>query len=140
MKRAILMVGAIVLTTAASWLPANAAMSRHSPRLVGCNESGPVRPRYYNPICNDGNWTVIKLRWSRWSGTARGSGRFYTNNCVPSCAHGKVRLYDVDLSAWRVRAGHYTRLQYRFPHRKPPHFSRSWTIKYYAGRWHGRVV
>lgn len=139
-RQVILAAGMIALTMTASTQPASAAPVRHAAHLIGCNESGPVKPGYYNPICNDGAWTVIKLHWSRWSASARGSGKFYTNTCVPDCQHGKVRLYDVDLSAWRVRAGHYTRLNYRFAHRKPRGFPRSWTIRYYAGRWHGKVV
>lgn len=114
-------------------------MNRAVPRLVGCDGAS-VRPARYNPICNDGDWTVIRLHWSRWSDSARGNGEFYTHTCVPSCAQGKVRLYDVDVSAWRARNGDYTRFRYHFPRSVPQGFSRSWTIAYYANRWHGKVV
>lgn len=57
-------VASMMLTTGA------AAATPGPPHLAGCNESGDIRPRWYNPICNDGAWTVIKPRWSRWSGSA----------------------------------------------------------------------
>lgn len=57
-----------------------------------------------------------------------------------ACARGKVRLFDVNVRAWRIRHGHYTRFRYAFPRRVPRGLPRSWTIRYYAGRWHGRVV
>jgi hypothetical protein len=111
-----------------------------APHLVGCDTSDSVRPSLYNPICNDGAWTVIHLSWFRWAQAAEGRGEFYTHTCVPSCAQGTVRLYRVRLSAWRARAGDYTRLRYYFPDRVPAGFSRSWTIAYYGHQWHGRVV
>ena len=125
---------------AATTSPQAPAAKASTPHLVGCNESSSVRPTRYNPICNDGAWTVIRLRWSSWSGSAEGRGEFYTHTCVPNCASGKVQLYSVDVSAWRVRGGDYTRFRYYFPHSVPRGFSRSWTIEYYNHRWHGKVV
>ena len=112
-----------------------------APHLVGCNESSDVRPTRFNPICNDGADTVIKLHWSVWSGSAAlGTGEFYTHSCVPNCANGTVRLYAVDVSAWRLRSGDYTRFKYHFTHSVPRGLSRTWTIEYYAHNWHGKVV
>ncbi len=135
---AVVAVGVMLAGCAAA--AAGAVGAAAAPHLVGCNESSSVRPDHYNPICNDGAWTVVHLRWSRWSGTARGTGKFYTHNCVPDCAHGKVRLYDVDVIAWRVRVGDYTRFRYDFTRSVPRTFPHSWTIRYYGGHWHGRVV
>jgi hypothetical protein len=123
--------------TTSSQIPAAKATAAH---LVGCNESSGIRPTNYNPICNDGAGTVILLHWSSWSGSAEGQGELYTHTCVPSCASGTVRLYSVDVSAWRVVSGDYTRFRYYFPHSVPPGFSRSWTIEYYNHRWNGKVV
>ena len=111
-----------------------------APRLVGCNESSPVRPTRFNPICNDGAYTVVDLRWSAWSGSAEGAGEFYTRSCVPTCAKGKVTLYPVRVSAWRVQSGDYTRFSYSFARSVPAGFSRSWTIDYNLRRWSGKVV
>ena len=65
--------------------------------------------------------------------------QFYTHSCVPTCAKGTVTLYPVNVSAWRVRSGDYTRFSYSFTHGVPSGFGRSWTIDY-NGRWSGRVV
>ena len=141
--------GAAMITCTAVLAPAAAlaavspeatATTASAPHLIGCNESSRVRPARFNPICNDGAGTVIRLHWPEWSGSAQGTGEFYTKTCVPSCAKGTVKLYDVSVSAWRVRSGDYTRLLYYFPHREPPGLSRSWTIEYYAHRWQGKVV
>jgi hypothetical protein len=126
---------------AATASPQAPAAKAAAPHLVGCNESSSVRPTRFNPICNDGADTVIDLHWSAWSGSAaKGTGKFYTNTCVPTCAKGKVRLYPVNVSAWRVRSDDYTRFRYSFPHSVPRGLSRSLTISYYAHHWHGKVV
>jgi hypothetical protein len=123
-----------VLATA----PASAvAAARPVPHLVGCNETSKVRPRVFNPVCDDGRGTVLRLHWSRWSLSARGRGWFYTNNCVPSCARGRVRLYDVRVTAWRVRRGDYTRFHYHFTRRVPHGLPRHWTMRYSGGMWRG---
>jgi hypothetical protein len=127
---------AALATSVSVQAPAAKAARAH---LVGCDGSV-VRPTVYNPICNDGAGSVIKLHWSRWSGSAAGRGEFFTHTCVPSCATGQVYLHRVDVTAWRVRHGDYTRFRYSFPHSVPRGFSRSWTIKYYFHHWHGRVV
>jgi hypothetical protein len=119
------LVAAAVGSVAATAGTASAA----APHLRGC-ERGTVRPASYNPICTDGSYTVIPLRWQRWSGTAAGSGEFYTH----------TRDYPVHVQAWRVRDGNYTRFRYQFTQRVPRHFPRSWAIRYRSGRWHGFVV
>jgi hypothetical protein len=103
--------------------------SASAPRLHGC-ERGSVRPAAFNPICNDGSDTVIGLRWSKWSGNADGGGQFYTH----------MGDYPVHVMAWRVRGGSYTRFRYQFSRHVPQSFPRTWTIRYYAGNWHGLVV
>ena len=121
---------ACVAVTAAPGVAMAAAKPASGPRLAGCNESSAVRPTRYNPICNDGAYTVISLHWARWARTAVGLGKFYD--------HG--RLYPVELTAWRVSRGDYTRLRYDFPLRVPAGFKRAWTIRYDGHAWHGRVV
>jgi opacity protein-like surface antigen len=127
--------------SAATASPQAPAAKAPAPHLVGCNESGRVRPTRFNPICNDGAYTVVGLHWSAWSDSAaRGAGEFYTRSCVPTCAKGTVKLYPVNVSAWRVRSGDYTRFSYSFTRGVPSGFSRSWTIDDNGGRWSGRVV
>ena len=137
---AAVMAGAAALTPAAALAAPAVAAASVAPHLVGCDPADAVRPAGYNPICNDGAGTVIKLRWSRWAGTAAGTGEFYTHSCVPSCASGKVTLYRVSLGASRVRGGDYTRLRYTFPGRVPAGLSRSFVLRYTGHQWHGHVV
>jgi hypothetical protein len=117
--------------------PASASTIR--PHLVGCGKTT-VRPGTYNPVCNDGAGTVVGLHWSAWSATAQGSGEFLTHTCVPDCARGAVRVYPVALRASSAQHGDYTRLRYTFSRGVPAGFARSWTIDFYAGSWHGKVV
>jgi hypothetical protein len=78
---------------------------------------------------------------SAWStSAAKGAGEFYTHSCVPTCAEGKVTLYPVSVSVWRVRSGDYTRFSYSFTRGVPSGFSRSWAIDYNGRRWSGKVV
>jgi hypothetical protein len=50
--------------SAATASPQAPAAKAPAPHLVGCNESGPVRPTRFNPICDDGAYTVVDLHWS----------------------------------------------------------------------------
>src|SRR6202050_2383795 len=104
---AALVPAAVIAATTSPQAPAAKATAPH---LVGCNESSSVRPTSYNPICNDGAGTVIRLQWPSWSGSAEGRGEIFTQTCVPNCASGKVQTYSVDVSAWRGRGGGYTRV------------------------------
>jgi hypothetical protein len=136
---AIVLSFAAMLTAAAAPVAALPGHPATSPRLHDC--AGPaVRPSVYNPICNDGAWSVVAVHWSSWGATARGSGLFLVHDCSPNCGQGKVTLYPVDLSASRVQGGDYTRLAYYFPRHVPRGFPRGWVISYYGGSWHGRVI
>ena len=125
-------IGMAVLAAAmlGSTLVVAGTASASAPHLRGCAESGPVRPAQFNPICNDGSYTVIGLRWPTWSATAEGSGEFYTHQGD----------YPIHVMAWRIRNGTYTRFRYQFTHHVPRNFPRGWTIRYSSGRWHGLVV
>ncbi|HEV2375422.1 MAG TPA: hypothetical protein VGS19_25080 [Streptosporangiaceae bacterium] len=107
-----------------------AAAAAPVPRLRGCNESSLVRPTWFNPICNDGSYTVQSLHWAEWSAAANGSGQFYTHKGD----------YPINVMAWRWHRCNYTRFRYQFTRHVPAGFPRSWTIRYYSGRWHGLVV
>jgi hypothetical protein len=137
---AAVMAGAAALAPAAALAAPAAADAASAPHLAGCSPAASVRPASYNPICTDGQGTVTRLHWSRWAGTALGTGEFYTHSCVPSCAAGKVTLYRADLGASRIRGGDYTRLRYTFPGRVPAGLHRSFVITYSGHQWHGQVV
>jgi hypothetical protein len=122
-----------ILTAGAA--PVAALPAQASPRLAGC--SGHVlRPADYSPVCNGGDGTLIKLRWSSWGGTASGTGQFLGHQCVPMCAYGALTLYPVDVSAWRVQGGVYTRFEYRFTGKTPLGLARDWILTYSGGLWH----
>jgi hypothetical protein len=127
-----------ILSVVAS--PVDALPGPVVPRLAGC-AGHVVRPAQFDPICNDGNGTVIRLRWSSWGEVATGHGKFYTRQCGKGgCTSAPtVTLYPVDVLAWRVQGGSYSRLQYYFPHRRPSWAPREWVITYSGGSWHGKV-
>jgi hypothetical protein len=128
---------AVMLSALAA--PVAATPAQGGPRLDGC--SGPaVRPSDFNPVCNDGEGTVIHLRWSSWGTSASGVGEFYSHRCVPDCALGAITLYPVDVSAWRVQDGVFTRFEYRFTGRVPNGLPHEWLLSFYSGLWHGRIV
>jgi len=111
------------------------------PRLAGCNGLS-HRPSHYDPICNDGNGTVVHLHWSTWGTTATGRGEFYTRQCGKGgCVSGPptVILYPVNVTASRVRGGDYTRFRFSFPGQKPAWAARSWVIAYSGDSWHGKA-
>ena len=137
---AIVLTFAGILTAGAAPVAALPGSPVAGPRLVGCN--GPVvRPSQYDPICNDGTGSVVHLRWSSWGTSAVGRGDFYPRQCGKGgCVSAPtVTLYQVNVKAWRVQSGHYTRFEFSFPHQKPAWAPRSWVIAYSSGSWHGKV-
>jgi hypothetical protein len=61
------------------------------------------------------------IRWKRWaSARSTGVGLLWVDNCVPSCASGKLRSRPVSIQATRVVHRRYTRLLliYRFGSRR----------------------
>jgi hypothetical protein len=120
-----------LLAAAAS--PVDALPGPVIPRLAVC-AGLQVRPAGFNSSCNDSSRTVIKLHWSTWGEVATGHGKLYTRS-----AQGAVTLYPVDVLAWRVQGGSYSRFQYYFPHRRPSWAPREWAITYSGGSWHGKV-
>jgi hypothetical protein len=134
---AIIFTFAGILTAAAA--PVAASPGHVAARLSSC--SGPVaRPSSYDPICNDGAGTIVKLHWSSWGSTASGRGEFFSRRCALDCPVSVIVVYQVAVSAWRVEDGMYTRLEYHFTGRVPNGLPRAWVLSFYNGRWHGRTV
>lgn len=53
-----------------------------------------------------------RIHWTRWDFVrASGNGLLWINTCIPNCARGTYHPHTIHLSAYRVRAGRYTRLQ-----------------------------
>jgi hypothetical protein len=110
---------------AASALVASALGASPPPVLGGCPSGLLVRPSSIG-FCGDGNFNLIRLRWSRW--TAKGaaaSGVAYENDCSPFCADGHFHNYDVTVALGRPRrcSDHrieFTRLYYEYVRSRPP--------------------
>ncbi len=83
-----------------------ALQTSHPPRTVSpavsatvvfdCGGGAQVKPRTLVLACADAGDTLVRLRWRSWgeaSATARGALSELT--CVPNCAAGGIRLYQV---------------------------------------------
>lgn len=56
-----------------------------------------------------------KIRWTKFRRSgARGDGRIFINDCVPTCADGTFSNWRAAIRARRVRKGRYTRLSARY--------------------------
>lgn len=55
----------------------------------------------------DGTHFITHLEWSRWqSSGAQAVGRYYVDDCVPSCAAGRYSVYRVTMLLSRVLSRH----------------------------------
>jgi hypothetical protein len=124
-----------ILTAGAA--PVAALPAQASPRLAGCS-GHLLRPSDYSPACNGRDGTFTKVHWSSWGATASGTALYSSaRQCVPMCAYGTFTLYPVDVSAWRIQGGVYTRFEYRFTGKSPMGLARDWVLSYSGGLWHG---
>jgi hypothetical protein len=56
--------------------------------------------------------TVTGIKWSIWnSAIARGIGSWAANNCVPTCARGKVNNYTATVTLTNPSRGQFHTLQ-----------------------------
>ncbi len=79
--------------------------------IYDCSTTSSVAPSSMVLTCADANTLVKNLRWSGWgqpTATATGVGSW--NDCTPDCASGKWKSAPVTISAYRIRHGHYTRV------------------------------
>ncbi|MBW4076970.1 MAG: hypothetical protein HIU84_00345 [Acidobacteria bacterium] len=79
--------------------------------IYDCSTTSSVAPSSMVLTCADANTLVKNLRWSGWgepTATATGLGSW--NDCTPNCASGKWKSAPVTISAYRIRHGHYTRV------------------------------
>ena len=105
--------------------------------IPGCGGSDRARfkPTTVYVLCGDGNFRVTNLRWRSWTRTsATGRGTAKVNNCMPSCADGKIESYKSKLVASRPKTcpngkREFVRLTYSFPDEKPAGARRSGTLR-----------
>jgi hypothetical protein len=116
-------------------LATGASASTTLPSFYGCHDTGAViRPKTIVLACNDGNFQITRLIWSRWANIAAvAKGAAHVNDCLPNCAAGKFHIYrgvHVVLSRPRSCSGHlrlFTRISVKFTKHKPdgvPRYSR----------------
>jgi hypothetical protein len=79
--------------------------------LYDCSTNAVVEPSLVILSCADANSELTNLRWTHWGdATAYASGTAAWNDCTPTCVAGKWQSAPIDVYAYRIRNGHYTRL------------------------------
>lgn len=69
--------------------------------VIDCQGAPVARPGTFPLACADDGDQLNALHWTSWSpGYATGTGIQAMNDCVPSCADGKVRDYPVRVILW----------------------------------------
>ena len=85
------------------------------------------------------NGYIKNVRWSRWpndGSSARGKGKYLVNYCVPNCAQGKSRFFNVSITLSKPvscsRFGEFIwwRLGWRYSGAKPEGAPRSYKLSY----------
>ncbi len=95
--------------------------------LLGCNNDAEVAPSGISN-CGDGAVGLTGLHWTSWTPhLASGYGRYFLNDCTPTCAGGHFHTYPALVDLWGSAAvsGHpaerkYTRMTLVFTGTRPP--------------------
>jgi hypothetical protein len=105
--------------------PATLILSPDGSAILGRLPNWVGRPggrRYIGPDRGSLNWQWWTPKQAEQAGYGRRIGAYaygilWNNDCKPDCATGTYYASDAELTAWRVRDGHYTRegLQYTNP-------------------------
>lgn len=100
-----------VLAAGAALLSWHDSSAVRSTAIYDCSNQNLVTPSYFVLSCADANSALKNLHWTDWNQpTAYATGTATWNNCTPDCAGGKWLSAPVSVYAYRVRDGHYTRL------------------------------
>ena len=124
MKQLVLTVMAVVVLAAFGVAVADGASHVRIPGCGGTNRAA-YKPDKVIVACGDGNFVVVNLEWSKWTGKAAGGqGTGKVNDCMPNCAQGTFRSYKVKLIASNpVTCSNgkreFGRLAYYFRHKHP---------------------
>ena len=124
MKRLVLTSVSMVVLAA---LGATVAFGASHVRIPGCGgtDRAAYKPDKVIVACGDGNFFVVSLEWSKWTGkAASGAGTGKVNDCMPNCAQGTFRSYAVKLIATTpvmCSSGkrEFSRLAFYFRHKHP---------------------
>jgi hypothetical protein len=124
MKQLVLTVMAVVVLGAFGVAVADGASHVRIPGCGGSDKAA-YKPEKVIVACGDGNFYVVKLDWSKWTGrAASGNGVGKLNDCMPNCAQGQFRSYKVKLIASKpVTCSNgkreFSRLAFYFRHKHP---------------------
>src|ERR1700689_4208404 len=79
--------------------------------IYDCTNHGLVTPSNFDLACADANSQLKNLHWTDWGkSTAYATGTASWNDCTPNCAGGTWHSTHIAVYAYRVRDGHYTRI------------------------------
>jgi hypothetical protein len=79
--------------------------------MYDCNSQGLVAPSNFVLTCADANTLLKNLHWTDWNkSTAYATGIASWNDCTPDCVSGTWHSAPITVYAYRVRDGHYTRM------------------------------
>jgi hypothetical protein len=81
---------------------ATASAATKVPVVINCLKQGQVRPHQYVLTCADANDYLTGLRWASWGPAAFAGGTNTFNDCVPSCAAGRLHSFPVLVTLWRA--------------------------------------
>ena len=97
--------------------------------LLGCVNDAEVAPSNISN-CGDGAVGLTALHWTSWtSHLASGYGKYFLNDCTPTCAGGHFHTYSALIALWGSAAvkGHpserkYTEMTLIFTGTRPPYY------------------
>jgi hypothetical protein len=69
--------------------------------IIDCLHHGQVRPGSLIFTCAHANSGVTRMHWPTWESSAYGTGTYFQNDCVPSCAQGTMFYFPTLVVLWR---------------------------------------
>lgn len=99
---------------------ASTTASAASTLLMACpTDHAMVEPHQFLLLCGDGAAQVSDIRWTSWTdSSAKGTGTYDVNGCVPSCGAGRTVSYPatlvVDTPQSRDGAAYFTTVTVAF--------------------------
>jgi hypothetical protein len=103
----------IILAGGATVLSWNQA-HESSVSIFDCTSHATIAPTSFVLSCADANSELSGLHWAGWGlSTAYATGTARWNDCTPNCAGGTWKSESISVYAYRIKNGHYTRLDAR---------------------------
>ena len=133
-----------LLVFVAALVSVSAAAAASVPGYYGCtsffldqhHQTAVVRPHSIVVACGDGNFALLRLRWTSWNGLhANAQATASQNDCKPYCAAGHFHSYPATVVLSRPRTCKngvrvFTQLAWRFTAARPAGEPRTGSIRY----------